>query len=561
MKIKFDVTADEFSIIQSILSKHLKKSCKAWVFGSRAKNTARFNSDLDLALECHDKLSAKIIAQLKDDFDESKIAFKVDIVDINSVEPYFKEIIDSQKVEFPLKRNVPKLRFKPEQQPLNQPSSPLNKPLNPLKGTYNSKATPPGGRGANYPDWEEKKLGEIAKINPKISKLPKYFYYIDLESVSKGILGETHKIKIEDAPIRAQRLLQLNDILFQTVRPYQMNNFFFNKKDDDYVASTGYAQIRTTQVAKFLYQFLYSPKFLKKVILRCTGTSYPAINSSDLETISIFLPSLPEQQKIADFLTSVDDKVQQLTSKKNLLGNYKKGVMQKIFSQEIRFKPEQALNQPPDPLNKPLNPLKGTCAALPTLWGAEANYPDWEEKKLGELTQKVSEKNKDNFNYPVYSINNKNGFIPQSKQFEGVNSSDRGYDTSMYKIIHPNTFAYNPARINVGSIGYSGKLNNIIISSLYVCFQTKNSLKYSYLLHYLNTYAFKKSVLRNVEGGVRDYLFYENFSNIKIPLPHINEQQKIADFLTAIDTKIDNVSIQLEQIQSFKKGLLQQMFV
>ncbi|UHO40375.1 hypothetical protein H5J24_10600 [Chryseobacterium capnotolerans] len=96
---------------------------------------------------------------------------------------------------------------------------------------------------------------------------------------------------------------------------------------------------------------------------------------------------------------------------------------------------------------------------------------------MGEVTTLVNKRNKNNEKLPVYSINNKLGFVPQSEQFEGVDSEDRGYDIKLYKIIDTNTFAYNPARINVGSIGYSENLENIIISSLYVCFKTDNHRK------------------------------------------------------------------------------------
>ena len=206
--------------------------------------------------------------------------------------------------------------------------------------------------------------------------------------------------------------------------------------------------------------------------------------------------------------------------------------MQKIFSQELRFKDANG--------NK---------------------YPEWEEKKLGDVTYKVGKKNKENIKYPIYSINNKEGFLAQSEQFEGMDSNERGYDISMYKIIHPNTFAYNPARINVGSIGYSYNLNKLIISSLYVCFQTSDELDDLFLLSFIGTYNFNKSVLRNVEGGVRQYLFYENFAIIKVPLPSVAEQKKIANFLSALDVKIEKVNTQINNTKAFKKGLLQQMFV
>jgi len=244
-------------------------------------------------------------------------------------------------------------------------------------------------------------------------------------------------------------------------------------------------------------------------------------------------PTITEQQKIASFLSAVDEKIQQLTKKKALLEQYKKGAMQQIFSGQLRFKDENG-----------------------------KDYPNWEEnKRLGDLTYKVGKKNKENIQYPIYSINNQEGFRPQSEQFDGLDSNERGYDISLYKIVNSETFAYNPARINVGSIGYSYNLNEVIVSSLYVCFKTKDELEDLFLLAYLGTYNFHKDILRYEEGGVRQYLFYENFSHIKIPIPSNEEQKKIASYLSSIDTKIDAVNNQITQTQTFKKGLLQQMFV
>ena len=206
--------------------------------------------------------------------------------------------------------------------------------------------------------------------------------------------------------------------------------------------------------------------------------------------------------------------------------------MQKIFSQEIRFKDDN---------------------------GEE--FAEWEDVTLGDITYKVGKKNKDNLHLPIYSINNKTGFVPQSEQFEGMDSNQRGYDISLYKIIERNTFAYNPARINVGSLGYSGELNNIIISSLYVCFKATEKVNDIFLLHYFNTPEFNFMVNNYTEGGVRQYLFYENFSMIELNIPSITEQTKIANFLSAIDNKISHCGTQIEKMEGWKKGLLQQMFV
>ncbi len=200
----------------------------------------------------------------------------------------------------------------------------------------------------------------------------------------------------------------------------------------------------------------------------------------------------------------------------SLLKLYKQGILQKLLSQELRFKNENG-----------------------------NDFSKWDIKKLGAVTFKTGNKNKKSKKYPIYSINNKEGFLPQSEQFEGMDSNDRGYDISMYKIITKNTFAYNPARINVGSIGYSGELNNVIISSLYVCFKTTDEINDEYLMVYLKSNDFNKAVLRSVEGGVRSYLFYDNFSNIDLPVPSYNEQVEIANFINLIDNKIAKIEIEM----------------
>ena len=210
--------------------------------------------------------------------------------------------------------NVPKLRFKDE-----------NK--------------------ADYPEWEIGELKQFCQVNPKAENLPDEFIYIDLESVESGQLLKESLILLEDAPSRAQRLLQVNDVLFQMVRPYQQNNLFFDKVGQ-YVASTGYAQIRTTENPKFLYYCLHVQEFVSEVMNRCTGTSYPAINSADLETIEIAKPFIEEQQKIANFLSAVDDKITFLTAQKTALTQYKQGMMQRIFAQTLRFKDDNGADYP-----------------------------------------------------------------------------------------------------------------------------------------------------------------------------------------------------------------------
>lgn len=245
-----------------------------------------------------------------------------------------------------------------------------------------------------------------------------------------------------------------------------------------------------------------------------------------------------EQQKIAECLSSIDTLIKATENKIDELKAHKKGLMQQLFPAE----------------GKPIPQYR-----FPEF----QNAGNWTKVSLGELTYKVSKKNKTGKLYPIYSINNKQGFIRQEEQFAGVDSNDRGYDLSLYNIIDNKTFAYNPARINVGSIGYSGNLKNIIISSLYICFKTRETVNDDFLLKYFETESFKKAVSNSVEGGIRSYLFYDNFAKINLYLPpnyDIAEQQKIADCLSSVDDLITAQTNRLEALKTHKKGLIQQLF-
>ena len=144
--------------------------------------------------------------------------------------------------------------------------------------------------------WEQRKLGDVTEFNPK-SVLPKVFEYVDLESVVGTEMVSHRTEKLETAPSRAQRLAEKGDVFFQTVRPYQRNNYLYEKPDKNYVFSTGYAQMRPHIEATFLMSFLQTDEFVKIVLDNCTGTSYPAINATDLANLEITLPKIRDEQK------------------------------------------------------------------------------------------------------------------------------------------------------------------------------------------------------------------------------------------------------------------------
>ena len=185
-------------------------------------------------------------------------------------------------------------------------------------------------QGNEYPDWEENCIHDICEINPTSGSLPNTFYYIDLESVNMGILVKQTKVKKINAPSRAQRLLRKQDVLFQTVRPYQKNNYYF-ELNGDYVASTGYAQLRAKASSRFLFYLLHVQSVVNTIIVRCTGTSYPAINSNHLGTIKVLVPTGNEQQKIADFLSAIDKKIELVAEQLEQARTFKKGLLQQMF--------------------------------------------------------------------------------------------------------------------------------------------------------------------------------------------------------------------------------------
>jgi type I restriction enzyme S subunit len=364
-------------------------------------------------------------------------------------------------------------------------------------------------------NWESKIFKKTCVINPSNKKLPQKFIYIDLESVNNGLLHKENEILLDEAPSRAQRLLNKKDVLFQMVRPYQKNNFYFDK-EGDYVASTGYAQLRANESSKFLFQYLHNQKFVDKVIEKCTGSNYPSINSTDLANIIVVFPENKEQTKIANFLSSIDEKLNLLKEKKALLEDYKKGIMQKIFNQEIRFKDDNG-----------------------------NDFEDWENKTLGECL---------NFEQPTKYL---------------VDSTDYNGDFETPVLTAGKTFI----------LGYTDEVNGIFkkeelpviifddftTATQFVDFQFKaKSSAMKILKAKENTnIKFVYEAMQNLkfEVGGHGRHWISIYSNLYIDFPSLSEQTKIANFLTAIDEKIELVSNQIQDTQEYKKGLLQKMFV
>lgn len=180
-------------------------------------------------------------------------------------------------------------------------------------------------------DWEQRKLGELAVFNPK-EELPDVFEYVDLESVVGTEMLAHRTEEKATAPSRAQRLAHTGDLFYQTVRPYQKNNYLFEKPDKHYVFSTGYAQLRPFIDGYFLLSLVQNGQFVKTVLDNCTGTSYPAINANYLAEIEVFSPKdEQEHHQIGAYFRNLDNLINLHQRKLEKLKQLKQAMLHKMF--------------------------------------------------------------------------------------------------------------------------------------------------------------------------------------------------------------------------------------
>lgn len=182
----------------------------------------------------------------------------------------------------------------------------------------------------------------------------------------------------------------------------------------------------------------------------------------------------------------------------------------------------------------------------------------WEQRKFSDITFPAGEKNKDNLPLESYSITNEHGFVPQDEKFENGGTM-READKRMYYIVSPNSFAYNPARINVGSIGYQNIGKNVIVSSLYEVFKTSEDVDDKLLWHWFKSPDFQKLIMQLQEGGVRLYFYYDKLCMGEVSLPLLEEQRKIGKLFDTLDNLItlhQRQTIVYAVIRSIRKVIL-----
>ena len=276
----------------------------------------------------------------------------------------------------------------------------------------------------------------------------------------------------------------------------------------------------------FAYNYFLKVNWLKYN----EASGVPSLSKSTLQTIKISLPTtLPEQEKIASFLSSIDRKVELLKAKKEQLEQYKKGMMQQLFAQTIRFK-DQNGNQ----------------------------FPEWQEKRLGEIMKEFKSKQLSDGVIPILS-SSKRGLMTQLEYYGGVNRITNR-EGVYYNVLPENYITYRSRSddgvfsFNLNTLGYTG-----LVSTYYPVFSFNTECNYYIELILNNRYSNRISVLS--VGTSQRVLSMTDLRNLKINLPSLPEQQKTADFLSAIDRKIEGVGQQMAQTELFKKAMLQQLFV
>ena len=387
--------------------------------------------------------------------------------------------------------------------------------------------------------WTRKKLGELGQFRgggTPDTKIEKYWMG-DIPWISSSDLAEDdiHNIKIqkwinkEAVKETATKIIPKDSILL--ISRVGVGKLAISK--EDICTSQDFSNFLPINAnSYYLGYYLIARKNL--LLAFSQGTSIKGFTTSDIKNLILNLPSLPEQQKIASFLSAVDKKIHQLTRKKELLETYKEGVMQKLFSQEIRFKGEDG-----------------------------KDFPEWEENKLGEIATfskgKGVSKNDIFEDGSVSCIRYGELYTHYNETIEQIYSKTNLAKEDLIlseagDVIIP---ASGETRLDIATascllqegIALGGDLNII-----------RGGFNGVFLAYFLNNHL-KTDIARLSQGSSVIHLYSNQLKKLKLKIPSNQEQQKIADFLSAIDRKIGAVSQQIEKTKAFKKGLLQQMFV
>ena len=378
-------------------------------------------------------------------------------------------------------------------------------------------------------EWEEHLLGNISDVTKLAGfEFTKYVTYEDNGNIIaiRGLnckngsldLRDVKYIDNSDFSKLSRSKLYTGDILYTYVGT--VGEVAVVDKNDKYYLAPNVSRIRLSKDynSDFIKQLLGSKKFYNQIVFPLIATSsQPALSMENLRKFKLKVPSIREQTKIASLLNAIDERIATQNKIIEKLETLIKGIVELAFSH-----------------------------------AATSNT-------LGCYITQISQRNKTGKDLPVLSVSNKHGFVEQSEQFEDrIIASD---DTSNYKIVDINDFAYNPARINVGSIARLKDKECGIVSPMYICFRTSKDILPEYLELFFKTVTFSFEVGKRLEGSVRLCLSYESLCEIVIPIISIREQQSLVKMVTTFHSKLDVEKGFLSSYQSQKQCLLSQMFI
>ena len=382
-------------------------------------------------------------------------------------------------------------------------------------------------------EWKIVSLKDIAVVNPKSEPLQNKFFYIDLEAVEKGELKKIQEILQEEAPSRAQRVISNNDILFQCVRPYQKNNYIHrvpNTSNIQWIASTGYAQIRTTESPNYIYHLLNTDRFNRKVMVRCTGSSYPAINSEDLSTIHFYLSTdKKEQCKIARLLDLLDERI---ATQNKIIEKYEsliQAICETLIESE-QHKVELSFND----FGKPYSGLSGKSAEDFGNGWPYITYMNVYQNQIIDITD-----------VGLVKIN-------ETEQQSVVRYGDILFTLS----------SETPDEVGMGAV-YLGDAYPLYLNSF--CFGVhitdESKIFPPFLAYYISTKSFRKAVFPLAQGSTRFNLQKSNFMKKKFLFPTVEKQNKIYSVLKAYSDKLSIEKNIANLLCEQKSYLLRQLFI
>jgi len=391
-------------------------------------------------------------------------------------------------------------------------------------------------------EWAEKRLGDISsKVMYGIGSsavsfdgINKYLRITDIDESSRTFISSP--LTSPDGNIEEKYKLIDGDIVFARTGASVGKSYLYNPKDGNLIYAGFLIKFHIRDANPyFVYVNTFKEYYNKWVQMMSVRSGQPGINAEEYKLLPIKLPSKPEQEKIASFLSSVDTKIEQLTKKKTLLEQYKKGVMQKIFSQEIRFRDDD---------------------------GGE--YPEWVERKLGEVI--ITHRLGGNYtnteiksNHPLIKMGNINRGKININKLEYIKEGETVEQID--KIKYGDLFFNTRNTLDlVGKVAiWRDELPEAYYNSNLMSIKFENNFFMNYRL---NSYEGIKA-LRSIATGTTSVaaIYTKDLLKIKLSLPSLKEQTKIANFLTSLDTKISQTGQQLEATKQFKKALLQQMFM